>query len=211
MSRPRFRRIAARAGDLASRTTSVLARIAWPGKPGEAALVPLTPSEQKRFDEGQVVYRNLCQACHQADGRGQDKLAPPLVGSVLTLARADVPARVLLQGKEGAIGLMPPIGTTLSDDQIASVLTYVRREWGQAGAPVDVEAVRAVRALTSASHAALDRQRADGAGRNAEVLKRGRESFLKMMRKDSRPLFSFAWHGTLPVSGDSKAGPCVRC
>ena len=30
---------------------------------------------------------------------------------------------------------MPPIGSTLTDDQIAGVLTYVRREWGQAGDP----------------------------------------------------------------------------
>ena len=140
--------LASGTGELAARASQVLARISWPGKPGEAAIVPLTPAEQKRFDEGQVVYTTLCQACHQADGRGQEKLAPPLVGSALTLARADVPARVLLQGKEGATGLMPPIGATLSDDQIASVLTYVRREWGQVGAPVEPDVVRTVRALT---------------------------------------------------------------
>ena len=34
----------------------------------------------------QEVYRNICQACHQPDGRGQDKLAPSLVGSPLALA-----------------------------------------------------------------------------------------------------------------------------
>ena len=56
--------------------------------------------------------------------------------------------RILLAGKEGTIGLMPPLGGALTDEQIASVLTYVRREWGNTGAPVSVEDVREVRGLT---------------------------------------------------------------
>jgi mono/diheme cytochrome c family protein len=127
----------------------VLARIEWPGKPGAAEPVaPLTAAEQQRFDAGREVYRNICQACHQPDGRGLARVAPPLVGSVLALAPADVTSRILLNGKEGPVGLMPPIGGTLTDDQIAGVLTYVRREWGQAGDPVDPAAVAAVRAQT---------------------------------------------------------------
>ena len=67
-------------------------------------------AEQQRFDAGREVYRNICQACHQPDGRGQDKLAPTLIGSALALAPAEIPARILLHGKEGPIGLMPPVG-----------------------------------------------------------------------------------------------------
>ena len=44
---------------------------------------------------------------------------------------------------------MPPIGATLSDEELASVLTYVRRERGQAGAPVDPAAVKAIRTSTT--------------------------------------------------------------
>jgi hypothetical protein len=44
---------------------------------------------------------------------------------------------------------MPPIGFALGDEQIASVLTYVRREWGQTGAPIDAATVKAVRASTA--------------------------------------------------------------
>jgi len=145
-----FSRLAARGDDLSWRATSVLARVGWPGKPGDAAAIPpLTADEQQRFDAGREVYLNICQACHQPDGRGQDKLAPSLIGSALTLAPAEIPARILLNGMEGAIGLMPPIGSVLSDEQIAGVLTYIRREWGQAGAPVDPATVKAVRALTA--------------------------------------------------------------
>ena len=40
------------------------------------------------------------------------------------------------------MGLMPPLGGALNDEQIASVLTYIRREWGNTGAPVEVEESR---------------------------------------------------------------------
>jgi mono/diheme cytochrome c family protein len=140
---------AAQDDDLAPRARGVLARLTWPGKAGDAPIVALTPDEQRRFEAGQVVYQNICQACHQPDGRGQDRLAPTLIGSPLTLAQPGIPVRILLNGKEGAVGLMPPVGSTLTDDQIANVLTYVRREWGQAGTPVDPATVQAVRALTT--------------------------------------------------------------
>lgn len=136
--------------DLGSRAAAVMARVEWPGKPGVAAPVPpLTADEQVRFAAGQEVYKNICQACHQPDGRGQEKLAPTLVGSALALASAEVPARILLNGKEGPTGLMPPVGSVLSDEQIAGVLTYIRREWGQDGSPVAPALVKDVRALTA--------------------------------------------------------------
>ena len=137
-------------GDLGTRVSAVLARVSWPGKPGGAAeAAPLTAAEQQRFDTGAEVYRNVCQACHQPDGRGQDKIAPALVGSELTLAPAGIPIRVLLNGKEGPIGLMPPIGSAFDDEQVAAVLTYVRRAWGQQGTPVSPDAVAAVRKATA--------------------------------------------------------------
>ena len=142
--------LAARDGEIGSRATRLIERIGWPGKPGDPAPVaPLTPEEQQRYLAGQEVYRNICQGCHQPDGRGQEKVAPSLIGSALALAPAEIPTRILLGGKEGSIGLMPPIGSTISDEQIASVLTYIRREWGQVGGAVDPATVKAVRSLTA--------------------------------------------------------------
>jgi mono/diheme cytochrome c family protein len=69
------------------------------------------------------------------------------VGSPLLVGDAGVPTRVVLAGKEGEIGLMPPLAM-LSDDEIASVLTYVRREWGNAASPVAPDAVKEIRGLT---------------------------------------------------------------
>ena len=129
---------AAKSGELSSRAADVLARVEWPGKPSTAAPVtPLTAEQQARFVAGRTTYQNLCLPCHQADGRGVEKLAPPLIGSEFALA-ADptIPARVVLHGKEGSVALMPSLGTVLSDEEIAAVLTYIRREWGHTAAPV---------------------------------------------------------------------------
>ncbi|MCC7007436.1 MAG: c-type cytochrome [Acidobacteria bacterium] len=138
---------------LAPRAAALLGRVEWPGKlaggPSSVAGRPLTAVEQARFERGREVYRNACQACHQPDGRGQDRLAPPLVGSAIAFADSRIPVRVLLNGKEGAIGLMPPLGATMTDADVSSVLTYIRREWNQAGAPVAPEEVAAVRAETA--------------------------------------------------------------
>lgn len=133
-------------GDLGRRAHRVLDRVIWPGKPGVASLPPLSAEEQKRFDAGREVFRNICMACHQPDGRGQDHLAANLIDSPLALAPAPVTVRILLNGKEGPIGLMPPVGAVLSDEQIADVLTYIRREWGQPGTPVAPGIVKEVRA-----------------------------------------------------------------
>ena len=66
---------------------SVLARISGLAKPGVAAALPPLTAESSSGSTRQQVYRNICQACHQPDGRGQDKIAPSLVGSTLALAR----------------------------------------------------------------------------------------------------------------------------
>jgi mono/diheme cytochrome c family protein len=142
--------LASAGGDLGTRAAKVVARVEWPGKAGAAAsMPPLSADEQQRFDTGRDVYKTVCQACHQADGRGQEKLAPSLVDSALAVARPEITTRILLNGKEGAIGLMPPVGQTFTDEQVAAVLTYVRREWGQTGTPVDPALVKQIRALTA--------------------------------------------------------------
>jgi mono/diheme cytochrome c family protein len=145
-----FVALAGSGDELASRATAVLARVEWAGKPGVAAAVaPLSPEEQRRFDAGREVYRNVCQACHQPDGRGQERLAANLIGSALALGPAEVPARILLNGKEGPVGLMPPVGQIFTDEQIADVLTYIRREWGQTGSAVDPATVADIRSKTA--------------------------------------------------------------
>jgi mono/diheme cytochrome c family protein len=129
----------------------VVTKLEWPGKPAPvvSAAVPLTADQQRRYDAGSEIYKSICVGCHQPDGRGKEKMAPSLVDSRYVMAPdAGAAARVLLAGKEGSIGLMPSLGGALDDEQIASVLTYIRREWGHTGSAVAPEDVQEIRGLT---------------------------------------------------------------
>lgn len=134
---------------------SVAARLAWIGKPGAPAppkVVALNKAQQALFEKGKVTFANLCAACHQPHGYGLDGLAPPLVDSDWVLGKPDVTARIVLNGLGGPVKVgnrtwdltMPPMGM-LSDEEIAGVLTYVRREWEHNGSPVDAKFVAGVR------------------------------------------------------------------
>ena len=104
------------------------------------------------------IYEAMCQACHQADGRGQPGRAASLVGSPLALASPDVPVRILLNGKEGSTGLMPSLGAAMTDAQVANVLTYVRREWGHGASPIDAATVARAARRHEEPHPPLDRR-----------------------------------------------------
>ncbi len=146
---PALLALAAGSGELADRAAKVLVRIGWPGKAGAAPAVLLTPIEQKRVAAGQEIYKNICEGCHGADGREQPGAAPNIAGSSTVIGAPGVPIRVLLHGKEGAVGLMPAHGELLNDEELAAVLTYIRRSWGQAAAPIDPTAVRQIRGATA--------------------------------------------------------------
>jgi mono/diheme cytochrome c family protein len=45
--------------------------------------------------------------------------------------------------------LMPPVGGSLTSEQFAAVLTYIRRSWGNEATPVDRALVDEVRGVTS--------------------------------------------------------------
>jgi mono/diheme cytochrome c family protein len=155
--------------DVGKRAAALLPRLTWPGKPNAApAAAPLTAEEQARFTAGREIYQSICSACHQPDGRGQERLAPSLIGSEFVLGSPDVTVRIVLNGKEGSTGLMPPLGFALSDDQIAATLTYIRREWGHtatAVAPATVKAVRAVSATRTRPWTADELSRLQNGGR----------------------------------------------
>ncbi len=132
------------------------ARLAWPGKPGvppPPVIKPLTGEEMALFDKGKGIYTALCAGCHQPSGLGMQGLAPGLVDSEWVLAASDIPIRILMNGLAGPIKVgpvswnleMPPLGAALSDEQIAAVLTYVRREWEHNGSPVSLAAVAKLR------------------------------------------------------------------
>lgn len=130
----------------------------WPGKPGvkpEPPVRPLSDDEKVRFAMGKQLYGLTCGACHQAHGFGMAGMAPPLADSEWVADSENRLIRIVLHGISGPITVlgqkynldMPGHGT-FSDDQIAAVLTYIRREWDHSYNPVTAEKVAEVRLAT---------------------------------------------------------------
>ncbi len=131
--------------------------VVWPGKPGVVVSVvkPLTNEQQILFDSGKQTFAGLCAACHQPTGRGLEGLAPPLADSEWVNGDQERIVKVVMHGLRGPIkvkGLsysydMPAAGF-LSDEQIAGVLTYIRREWDHEASPVPLDLVQKIRTET---------------------------------------------------------------
>jgi mono/diheme cytochrome c family protein len=85
-----------------------------------------------------------------------DGLAPPLADSEWVLGSDQRLVRIVLHGLNGPIRVkgagynldMPGMGM-FDDEQIAGILTYIRREWEHGGAPVPTETVKKIRAETA--------------------------------------------------------------
>ncbi len=93
-----------------------------------------------------------CVACHQATGAGIPGVFPPLAGSEWVTGPVENLIRIQLRGLMGPIkvagkdynSVMPP-NASMTDEQIAEVLTYVRNEWGNKGSAVTPDMVKALR------------------------------------------------------------------
>lgn len=135
-------------------------RLHWPGddqaEPAPPPLVPLTPEERIRFDRGRRQFVASCAGCHRRSGLGEEGGPPALVDSSLIQGPDERLVRIVLQGLEGPLraegkiyrNLNMPAILNLSSDEVAEVLTYVRREWGHRGDPVPIEKVRAIKKAT---------------------------------------------------------------
>jgi mono/diheme cytochrome c family protein len=148
---------------LQTNTSFSLDRIApllgWPGKPGYIPPLPaprLTTEEQERFDLGQKLFSASCAACHRVNGLGQPGVAPPLADSEWVMGSEERLIRIVLQGAEGpitaagaAFDSSMPSWASFNDGQIAGILTYIRRNWENAAAPVRSASVAAIRSRVS--------------------------------------------------------------
>ena len=111
---------------------------------------------EAQIKSGQTTYMMVCFACHQPTGLGMPNMFPPLAGSDWVNApKADRLIRMVLQGFTGPITvngkpftsiapIMPP-QATLTDQQIADVLTFVRNSFGNKAPAVSPDQVAAIR------------------------------------------------------------------
>lgn len=138
------------------RVLAALNQFTWPGATLPDTLTrnapPLTPEEEARVRAGQELYAQACTSCHQPHGGGVPGVAPPLVDSEWVGGPPERLIRIVLNGLYGPIEVngqtwnlsMPAFGV-YTDEEVASVLSYIRRAWGNAAAPVEPALAAAVR------------------------------------------------------------------
>jgi nitrite reductase (NO-forming) len=111
----------------------------------------LAKSKLQRIEMGKAVYATNCAACHQSGGQGIPHAFPPLAKSDFLNADKIRAIKVVTGGLQGKVtvngqdynGVMP--AWSLSDEDIANVLTYAYANWGNSGKSVTPQEVKANR------------------------------------------------------------------
>lgn len=123
------------------------------GRRGARAAAPVAPRTEEML-AGERVYQRNCAGCHEWRGEGRPGRYPSLVGASWLLDDKETPIRLLLLGISGPMdvggqrfdNMMPNFGVTLTDAEIANVLTFVRGSWGNGGSAITPDEVAKVRA-----------------------------------------------------------------
>ena len=129
--------------------------------PADTQQAPFTYAEAdgSAGTPGAELFRGYCGTCHGFDGKGQAPYMPPLAGNPVVLT-GDPSSLInlVLNGAQPLVakGLpdayrMPQFRVQLNDEQIASVLSFVRNGWGNGAGPVTADQVKALRPVTDPS------------------------------------------------------------
>lgn len=102
---------------------------------------------------GSIIYKTYCGSCHQNNGKGDDSRFPPLAGSDWVTGDKERLIKAVLFGLDTEIkvndriwnGLMPAHEKLLDDHAVASILTYIRRNFGNVASEISGIEVARVR------------------------------------------------------------------
>ena len=107
---------------------------------------------------GLQLYRTICAACHGADGKGIQDLAPPLKGSEYIDGSMKRLASIILHGISGPIHVdgklytlnndMPGLGNNsdISDQDIADIIKYTQNAFAKSGKGIALDDIKKLRA-----------------------------------------------------------------
>ncbi|HWB05924.1 MAG TPA: PQQ-dependent sugar dehydrogenase [Verrucomicrobiales bacterium] len=104
--------------------------------------------------DGPALYRQHCMVCHQTEGQGVPGVFPPLAASDFLTKERERSLRALMEGLTGEItvkgakynGAMPLL--VLSDEEIATLMTWIGSSMGNSVPAFTVDEVTKVRAKT---------------------------------------------------------------
>lgn len=111
-----------------------------------------TKSEVAGVNQGEILYKRHCNACHQRDAGGVPAMYPPLANNKMVSGEKEPLISVVLNGMSGPVevngekynGVMASY-KNLSDEEIADILNYLRSGFGNKGdeiLPDDVKRLR---------------------------------------------------------------------
>lgn len=110
-----------------------------------------SPTVEESAGRGKGIYEQNCLACHQADGSGVPNLAPPLARGMFVGGDKTKVIRIVVEGMQGVeingeyyANPMPAFGY-LTDQEVADVLTYVRRSFSNNASAVTSDEVKEAR------------------------------------------------------------------
>jgi len=118
-------------------------------RPPEVAVNPAQKAD------GKQIYIGKCAACHQATGLGIPGVFPPLAGSEWVVGDEKILTLIMLHGVNGEMevkgtvykGAMPA-WKSLSDGDLAAVMSYIRSDWGNKSAEIAPDTVATQRDAT---------------------------------------------------------------
>lgn len=104
---------------------------------------------QKNITKEQQLYNTFCGSCHQQNGLGAAGRFPSLAGTDWVVGDKQKLIDVVLNGLQGPIevnmesfdGVMPK-HAFLSDEDLSTILTYVRQNFGNKASAVTPEEVK---------------------------------------------------------------------
>ncbi|AQS91844.1 alcohol dehydrogenase [Gluconobacter albidus] len=99
---------------------------------------------------GARVYIDRCAACHRTDGKGYPAVFPPLAGNPVVMQSDPVSLVHIVQAGATLPAMMaapssiamPAFNHKLTDQQIADVVTFIRKAWGNNASPVSADDVK---------------------------------------------------------------------
>jgi len=128
---------------------------------GLALLVPAVGLDSPRNtpapatnDKGRAVFQQACAVCHMVDGSGVPNMQPAIDGgNKVVMGNPGTLIALMLKGAEGVLPAnrersanQMPAFDTLTDDEIAAVLSYIRSSFGNKAPAITPKQVAAVRA-----------------------------------------------------------------
>ncbi len=102
-----------------------------------------------KLPDGQQLYTQNCQSCHQANGEGLKGAFPPLKGSPIVLGNdLELYVNIIMKGYDPRpeFSAMPAVGVNnnLTAEDITAIINHEKSSWGNNANKISIEEVKKI-------------------------------------------------------------------